>query len=89
MRIGYAPGECLRGWLMELGYSLQSLRQTGLVTAGGYDVYTHRIVFPLEGNLYGRSLSTSAPLHRFLPGAKGGLYAWDQVRQCSDFGAWQ
>jgi DNA primase len=39
-----------------------------------------RIVFPLEENLYGRSLSTSAPPHRFLPGAKGGLYAWGQVR---------
>jgi DNA primase len=35
----------------------------------------------LEGNLYGRSLSASAPPHRFLPGAKGGLYAWDQVRR--------
>jgi DNA primase len=84
MRIGYAPGGCLRGWLIDLGYSLQALRQTGLVTAGGYDVYTHRIVFPLEGNLYGRSLSTAAPPHRFLPGAKGGLYAWDQVRRCSE-----
>jgi hypothetical protein len=41
----------------------------------------HRIVFPLEGNLYGRSLSDAAPPHRFLPGAKGGLYAWEQVRQ--------
>jgi hypothetical protein len=40
-----------------------------------------RIVFPLEGNLYGRSISTVAPPHRFLPGAKGGLYAWAQVRQ--------
>jgi DNA primase len=40
-----------------------------------------RIVFPLEGNLYGRSLSASAPPHRFLPGAKGGLYLWEQVRQ--------
>jgi DNA primase len=81
MRIGYAPGGCLRRWLMELGYPLQALRQAGLVTAAGYDVYTHRIVFPLEGNLYGRSLSPSAPSHRFLPGAKGGLYAWEQVRQ--------
>src|SRR3989475_9714787 len=42
---------------------------------------TRRIVFPLEGNLYGRSLSVTAPPHRFLPGAKGGLYAWEQVRQ--------
>ena len=41
----------------------------------------HRIVFPLEGNLYGRSLSAAAPPHRFLPGAKGGLYAWEQARR--------
>jgi DNA primase len=44
----------------------------------------HRIVFPLEGNLYGRSLSTAAPPHRFLPGAKGGLYLWEQVRRCPE-----
>jgi DNA primase len=37
-------------------------------------------VFPLEGNLYGRSIGNAAP-HRFLPGGKGGLYAWEQVRQ--------
>ena len=74
MRIGYAPGGCLRGWLTQLGYPLQALRQAGLVTAVGYDAYVHRIVFPLEGNLYGRSLSASAPPHRFLPGSKGGLY---------------
>jgi DNA primase len=81
MRIGYAPGGCLRGWLTRLGYPLQALRQAGLVTAVGYDAYTHRIVFPLEGNLYGRSISASAPAHRFLPGAKGGLYSWQQVRR--------
>ena len=80
MRIGYAPGGCLRGWLTRLGHSLQSLREAGLVTASGYDAYTHRIVFPLEENLYGRSLSAAAPPHRFLPGAKGGLYSWDQAR---------
>jgi len=80
MRIGYAPGGCLRGWLMQLGYPLPTLRQAGLVSAIGYDTYMHRIVFPLEGNLYGRSISASAPPHRFLPGAKGGLYAWEQVR---------
>jgi DNA primase len=79
MRIGYAPG-CLRTWLTQLGYSLQTLHESGLVTAAGYDAYMRRIVFPLEENLYGRSLSTSAQPHRFLPGAKGGLYAWDQVR---------
>ena len=57
------------------------VRQAGLVTGVGYDAYMRRIVFPLEGNLYGRSLSAAAPPHRFLPGAKGGLYAWTQVRQ--------
>jgi DNA primase len=80
MRIGYAPGSCLRGWLTQLGYPLPALRQAGLVTAVGYDSYIHRIVFPLEGNLYGRSLSPSAPPHRFLPGSKGGLYGWEQAR---------
>jgi DNA primase len=81
MRIGYAPGDGLRSWLMQLGYPLQALCQAGLVTAVGYDTYRHRIVFPLEGNLYGRSLSASAPPHRFLPAAKGGLYAWEQARR--------
>jgi DNA primase len=81
MRIGYAPGGCLRGWLSQVGYPLHALRQAGLVTAAGYDAYVHRIVFPLEGNLYGRSLSASAPPHRFLPGSKGGLYSWEQARQ--------
>ena len=84
MRIGYAPGGCLRGWLTQLGYSLQALRESGLITAMGYDAYMRRIVFPLEENLYGRSLSTAAPPHRFLPGTKGGLYAWDQARQYSE-----
>jgi DNA primase len=81
LRIGYAPGGCLRGWLTQLGYPLSTLRQAGLVTATGYDSFMHRVVFPLEGNLYGRSLSISAPPHRFLPGAKGGLYLWEQARQ--------
>lgn len=81
MRIGYAPGACLRSWLMELGHPLATLSQAGLVTPVGYDAFVHRIIFPLEGNLYGRSISTSAPPHRFLPGSKGGLYRWDEVRR--------
>src|SRR5258708_24891277 len=84
MRIGYAPGGCLRGWLTQLGYPLEGLRQAGLVTGAGYDAYMRRIVFPLEGNLYGRSLSASAPPHRVLPGAKGGLYAWAQAQSYPD-----
>jgi len=81
MRIGYAPGACLRRWLMEQGHPLAALSQAGLVTSTGYDAYVRRIVFPLERNLYGRSISASAPPHRFLPGSKGGLYCWDQVRR--------
>ena len=81
MRIGYAPGGCLRGWLTQLGYSRLALREAGLVTAAGYDTYMHRVVFPLQGNLYGRSISASAPPHRFLPGSKGGLYAWEHARR--------
>ncbi len=84
MRIGYAPGGCLRGWLTQLGYPLPTLRQAGLVTGVGYDAYVRRIVFPLEGNLYGRSLSDSAPPHRFLPGTKGGLYSWEQARRYAE-----
>jgi DNA primase len=80
MRIGYAPGACLRSWLMELGHPLTALSQAGLVTSAGYDAYVHRIVFPLEGNLYGRSISAAAPPHRFLPASKGGLYRWEEVR---------
>lgn len=82
MRIGYAPGRCLRAWLMQLGYPISALRQTGLVNATGYDTFSQRIVFPLESNLYGRSIGNAAP-HRFLPGGKGGLYGWHQVRQCA------
>jgi DNA primase len=81
MRIGYAPGGCLRGWLMHLGYPCSVLRQAGLVNTTGYDTFVHRIVFPLEGSLYGRSIGTAAP-HRFLSGAKGGLYNWQQARHC-------
>ncbi len=79
LRIGYAPGRCLRAWLTSLGYPLAVLQQAGLVNAEGHDTYSHRIVFPLEGNLYGRSIGAAMP-HRFLPGSKGGLYAWDKVR---------
>ena len=81
MRIGYAPGRCLRAWLLQLGYPLSVLRQAGLVNAPGCDTFSHRVVFPLEGNLYGRSTGNAAP-HRFLPGDKGGLYDWQQVRHC-------
>jgi len=37
MRVGYAPGGCLRGWLTQSGYPFHVLCQAGLVTAAGYD----------------------------------------------------
>lgn len=83
MRIGYAPGRCLRAWLNQLGYASPTLHQAGLVNADGNDTYARRIVFPLEGNLYGRSIGDAAP-HRFLPGSKGGLYAWQGVHPCDE-----
>jgi DNA primase len=77
--IGYAPGgRCLRQWLTTLGYLRGDLQRVGLVNAAGYDTFSHRVVFPLEGNLYGRSIGNAAP-HRFLPGIKGGLYGWERV----------
>ena len=67
------------------GYSLDLLRRTGLVNAQGHDAFYRRVVFPCyqDGcvvNLYGRSLG-AAFAHRFLPGSKGGLFAWEAVRQ--------
>ena len=82
LEIGYAPGNCLRHWLMTLGSSLSDLQQSGLVSSTGHDTFSHRIVFPLDNNLYGRSIGQAAP-HRFLPNTKGGLYRWDQVQHCT------
>jgi DNA primase len=83
LEIGYAPGRCLCHWLMTLGYALGDLQQAGLVNADGHDAFSHRVVFPLEANLYGRSMGNAAA-HRFLPGAKGGLYAGDRVKHCTE-----
>ncbi|MCC6389381.1 MAG: toprim domain-containing protein [Bryobacterales bacterium] len=83
MRIGYAPGRCLRSWLESLGYPKTYLRDTGLLTAAGTDTFSRRIIFPLEGNLYGRSIGWAAP-HRFLPQRRGGLYDWARLRQQHD-----
>jgi DNA primase len=86
--IGYAPGGTLRRYLTTQGYSFDVLRRLGLINASGTDALYQRIVFPLRQgerivNLYGRSIG-SALAHRFLPGGKGGLYAWEQVRNCSE-----
>jgi DNA primase len=88
LRIGYAPGGSLRRHLTRQGYSFDLLRRVGLLNSQGRDAFYGRVVFPCcqAGrlvNLYGRSLG-AAFAHRFLPGPKGGLYAWEQVRQCPE-----
>lgn len=82
MRIGYAPGACLRGYLQRLGYDRRVLFESGLVNERGRDAFFRCLTFPLEqaGNLYGRSIIASGICrHRFLPGSKGGLYGWQQA----------
>ena len=85
LRIGYAPGGSLRRHLTAQGHSCDLLQRLGLLNSHGCDTFYQRIIFPcLQSgrvvNLYGRSI-TAAAAHRFLPGCKGGLYAWEQVQQ--------
>src|ERR1039457_2993734 len=81
MRIGYAPGACLRGYLARLGYPGQALCERGLIDLRGRDAFFRCLTFPLPeaGNLYGRSLGHGLCRHRFLPGSKGGLYGWSRA----------
>jgi DNA primase catalytic core len=88
LRIGYAPGGSLRRHLTTQGYSCDLLQRLGPLNTRGCDAFYQRIIFPCcHGgrviNLYGRSI-TAAVAHRFLPGSKGGLYAWEQVQQCPE-----
>ncbi|MGA2648818.1 MAG: CHC2 zinc finger domain-containing protein [Candidatus Sulfotelmatobacter sp.] len=88
LEIGYAPGGSLRRHLTAQGYSFDRLRQCGLLNVNGSDAFYQRIVFPLRQgehivNLYGRSIGADFA-HRFLPGTKGGLYAWEKVRHCPE-----
>ncbi len=85
LRIGYAPGGSLRRHLTAQGYSGHLLQHLGLLNTRGCDAFYQRIIFPCPQsgrvvNLYGRSI-TATVAHRFLPGSKGGLYAWEQVQQ--------
>lgn len=88
LRIGYAPGGSLRQHLTAQGYPFALLQHLGLLNRKGQDAFYRRIIFPCCSgggvvNFYGRSI-TAAFAHRFLPGSKGGLYAWEQVRQCRE-----
>ena len=83
--IGYARGGNLRPHLQALGYSLERLLQAGLITPQGRDAFCQRVIFPCRQqdhivNLYGRSIGSAFP-HRLLPRSKGGLFAWESVRQ--------
>ena len=90
LRIGYAPGACLRAHLEDLGYARATLRRFGLIDDQSRDRFWGCLTFPLEeaGNLYGRAIDHAmdagwAPRtcrHRFLPRPKGGLYGWSQAR---------
>ena len=83
--LGYARGGNLRPHLQELGYSLERLLQVGLIRPQGQDAFCRRVIFPCRQqdrvvNLYGRSIGDAFP-HRLLPRSKGGLFAWESVRQ--------
>jgi DNA primase len=85
--IGYAPGGNLRRHLGALGYSLDQLLGTGLINSQGRDAFCRRVIFPCRqhgqiANLYGRSIGAAFP-HRLLPRSKGGLFAWELVRDFS------
>jgi DNA primase len=83
--IGYARGGNLRPHLQRLGYSLERLLEMGLIRPQGQDAFRRRVIFPSRQqdrivNLYGRSIGDAFP-HRLLPRCKGGLFAWESVRQ--------
>ncbi len=85
LRIGYAPGACLRAHLDDLGYARAELRRYGLINDQGRDQFWRCLTFPLPeaGNLYGRAIDMGRLRHRFLPRPKGGLYGWSQAREFS------
>ena len=68
---------------MTLGYTLGNLREAGLANAAGYDTFSHRVVFPLETNLYGRSIP-GCIYTVFYPAPKAGSYGWDRVDHCPE-----
>lgn len=85
--LGYAPGRNLLPHLAARGYGLDLALRTGLISPRGGEAFCRRIVFPCRQdgrivNLYGRSIGAAFP-HRLLPRSKGGLFAWNQVRDCS------
>lgn len=85
LRMGYAPGACLLGHLMSLGYAPAEVERCGLIDRRGRDRFFRCVTIPLEdaGNLYGRAIDGGQPRHGFLPRPKGGLYGWKEAREFS------
>jgi DNA primase len=84
--IGYAPGGNLRRHLAACT-SFDQLQEIGLINRYGRDAFCRRVIFPCRQhgqivNLYGRSIGAAFP-HRLLPRSKGGLFAWESVRNFS------
>src|SRR6516162_6934650 len=78
----------LRAYLQGFGYSLERVLEAGLINPQGADTFCRRVIFPCRQqdriiNLYGRSIGRAFP-HRLLPSSKGGLFAWESVRQFRD-----
>ena len=84
MRIGYAPGGCLRAYLQSLGYARAAIVSSGLIDAQGRDRLWRAITFPIAEttSLYGRHMDPADGRHRFLARPKGGLWGWDRARDC-------
>ena len=82
MRIGYAPGGCLRAYLEGLGHSRRAIAASGLTDAQGRDRLWGAITFPIEetAGMYGRRLEAMAGRHCFLARPKGGLYGWEWAK---------
>jgi hypothetical protein len=87
MRIGYAPGACLRAYLADVGYRWSALRQAGWIDPLGRDRWFRCLTFPLEetGGLYGRSIDSGSWRHRFFPVPKAACMAGNAPRH---FAAW-
>ena len=43
MRMGYAPGGCLRTWQLQMQRPLSALSRAGLLTAKGHDAFSRRV----------------------------------------------
>jgi DNA primase len=84
MRIGYAPGGCLRAYLEGLGYARAAIDSSGLIDARGRDRRWRAITFPIAetASMYGRQIDPADGRHRFLARPKGGLWGWSRVSHC-------